>query len=153
MGARRIPRPNTGIPSSPDQLFQWLEYLCLSSESRGLAGYELAQCTEFLAMTLLDRFSEEPGCESRAYTLRAILRTIYTGDDSGSAMSDPGEATLMLMGLTPTTLKQPRPARRRQAADAMGMPLDTFQKGYERRLLLDAAYELWRLELTSAGPA
>jgi hypothetical protein len=54
-------------------------------------------------------------------------------------------AILFLTGLTPATLGQPRAYRRKEAAVAMSLSLDTFQKGHEARLIRDVAYELWDL--------
>lgn len=144
MGARRIPRPQTGIPASPDDVLKWLEFLTLSSDSRGLAGYELAECTELLAMNFLGRFSGEVSCEGRARTLRSVLVVILNDE---SAASGPDKATLMLLGLTPSTTKQPRSVRRQRAANTLELVLDTFQKTYERKLLRDVAHEIWRLEI------
>ena len=148
MGARKFPRPNTGIPASPDEIVTWLRFLCLSSDSRGLAGYELAESRELLGLTVLTVLSHDGSCEDRAQVLREVLKAMLADeDDTGGVEGDLNTAALRVLGLTALTGKQPRAVRRRLAADAAGMNLNTFQKRYEHKLLLDVAHEVWRLEL------
>jgi hypothetical protein len=147
VGARSIPRPQTGTPKSPADIFLWLEYLCLNSDCRGLAGYELEQCGELLS---LDFLVADDSFGGRAKALREVLRRHHSRrcEAEGSGLAD--AATLCLLGLTPKTAKQPRAERRRSAADVMRMPIDTFRRRYERRLLMDVAHELWRLHLVES---
>lgn len=147
MGTRKIPRPKTGVPNSPDEIFLWLEYLCLDSDCRGLGGYELVACPELLGLSVLAPPTKVDGLELRAKRLRGLLSESCL-DDGLDEISGPAEATLALLGLTSSSARQPRAARRRLAADAMSLALDTFQKRYERRLLRDAAHELWGQEQT-----
>lgn len=146
MGARRIPRPQSGTPASADDIFDWLRYLCLNSDCRGLAGFELAGCPELLQLRAVTLVADGDDPGSRARALRELLRRLFPDTDDVRGVGSPDAATLCLLGLTRATAKQPRAVRRRLAAEAMLLNLDTFQKRYERRLLLDAAHELWRLE-------
>lgn len=151
MGARSIPRPDTGIPNSPEDIFRWLEYLCLSSSCRGLAGHELSQCDDLLNLRWLTEATNNGGPALRADALRKHLRQHFAlqGAEPGvqdDARSQHHRATLHLLGLSNVAYAQSRPERRRLAAEALGLVLDTFQKRYEGALLRDVAEELWRNE-------
>ncbi len=148
MGARRIPRPQTGTPTSADEIFRWLRYLCLDSDCRGLAGYELEECAELLDLAAVRSRAEHDGSGARAAALRRLLRETYSRPlEERRPSGDPDKATLHLLGVTPAGAKQPRPLRRQLAAEAMAMALGTFQKRYEQRLLRDVAHHLWTLEI------
>lgn len=152
MGARRIPRPAAGRPGSPEAVFEWLEYLCLSSDCRGVGGYELAE-SELVRLEGLRPLADGDSDQARADALRSLLRSVCSGAVADAATMDADRATLCLLGLTPATFKRPRATRRAEAAAAMGMATDTFQKRYERKLLLDVAHEVWRVGATTSRTA
>jgi hypothetical protein len=137
MGARRLPRPPSKRIGSALEVLDWLEFLCLNSDCRGLGGYELVDSTELLGLTVLS--GDTP--YAKAECLRQILKHLFTPD------SDSSLATLHLLGLTPSSTRQPRPNRRRLAAEAYGQAINTFQKHYELPLLRDAAEAIWGLAL------
>ncbi len=146
MAARVIPRPAGPTLTSPEDIFDWLRYLCLNSDCRGLGGFELARCPELLSLTICDSdAAESDNPQQRAERLRRWLRNRYQPSANPAeqpAASD--RAILLLLGLLPVATVQPRVERRRLAAQALGMTLDTFQRRYEPRLLMDVADELWR---------
>ena len=149
MPARSFKQPPNAEPHGPDDLFTWFVYLCLNSDCRGLGGYELALCSGLLSLGVLRRVTKDKSAQSRAYALRRLLERLLT-TRCAQTKSPALLATLHLMGLTPAAAGMPRPIRRKLAADTMGMALDTFQRRYERRLLRDAADELWRVEEVAA---
>jgi hypothetical protein len=120
-------------------LLDWLRFLCLNSECRGLGGHELIG-TELLNLTLIARRGAGTPA-SQADVLRAVIHGILREEN------DANLATLHLLGMTPAMARQPRPLRRQAAADIYGQPLDTFQKRYELLLLRDVAETLWGLEV------
>lgn len=148
MGARAIPMPPQVLPTSTDEVLEWLVFLCLSSRSRGLGGHELAQCEGLLSLRFLTKGSRSAP-DAAAATLRGLLRAAYSPQRSGERIEgDPDAAVAHLLGLSVIAYKQPRPLRRKLAAEAAGMNIDTFQRHYELALLRDVAHELWRLETT-----
>lgn len=147
MGARKIPRPETGAPTSPDELFEWLRYLCLNSDCRGLGGWELTQCPELLAFKICQGDVDTDDPAVRAHNLREILRDLLHPHERDPLIGDPTLATVHLLGLSQAGMQQPRAIRRQLAADAAGMALDTFQRRYEGALLCDVANELWGMEV------
>lgn len=140
MGSRRLPRPPSRAIRSSDEVLEWLQFLCLNSDCRGLGGHELLGCHELLGLTLVTAMGAVTPFE-RARTLRNVIKAAVPPDD------EPSLATLELLGLTQSTTRQPRPVRRRLAAETYGLPLNTFQKRYELLLLRDLAEVIWGLEL------
>jgi hypothetical protein len=139
MGARRLPRPPSVSICSSDEILEWLRYLCINSECRGLGGHELIDCKQLLDLDLITvRGGDTP--HKRAQVLRETIKQALPSGDG------PDIATLQLLGLTPSSSRQPRPFRRKLAADSLGMVLNTFEKRYESLLLRDVAEVLWGLE-------
>lgn len=142
-GARRLPAPTSETINSPQVIREWLAFLCLNSNCRGLGGSELIEARRFLeGLRILDVAGDD--ATSRALLLRRMLVDRYR---NLSVCCDADLATMHLLGLTPETTRQPRAERRRLAAEALGQTLDTFRRGSDLRLLLDIATELWALEL------
>jgi len=139
MAARSLLRPANRIPNSSEEILDWLKFLCLNSDCRGLGGHELDRSEGLLKLTILNQGATP---HERAILLRRTLTDEMGRDEDGGA----GLATLHLLGLTPVSKRQPRPLRRRLAANAYGQALDTFQKRYEMPLLQDVAEVLWGLE-------
>lgn len=149
MPARSIPRPAGGTATSRLQLHAWLRYLCINATCRGLGGHELLDAEPLVGLGCLVAQDELAVPEVRAHRLRALVRAEYLPLDGHRLGGDPQAAKLHLLGLSAEGFVQPRAERRRLAAEAMGTPLDTFQKRAENDLLHDVAADLWRLESES----
>lgn len=158
MPARALPRPDTP-PTSPQAIYAWLEYLSLDSSCRGLGGYELVETPELLELAALSAVDTDA---ERAHLLRDLIRQqfppatepprvveYYSGgiEVNVTAIGDANKARLHLLGLTPQSTGRQRPVRRRLAASAMREMLRTFISRYEKDLVWDVAYELWRVGL------
>lgn len=141
MPAKRIPRP-AARPTSAEDLCNWLEHLCLSSESRGLGGFELAECTD-----LLDAFPQLAATENhsvKAAHFRQRVRELRDGQRDADGL-------LALVGLSPDTLRVDRAHRRLIARNALLMGEEAFVGRYDRLLLRDLAHDLWALRDAASG--
>ena len=140
MPARSIPRPSQEGLTSPEQIHQWLTYLCLNSTSRGIGGHEFREAVDSWGLGTKNLSSQAVADE-----LRGHLRARYRPHGQRTLAGDAGLAKLQLLGLTPEAMVQPRAIRRQLASQAMGHVLNTFQRRYERALLRDVADDVWGL--------
>jgi len=137
MGARNLPRPQTGTPTTPAEVVEWLRYLCLNGTCRGLGGHELSACPELIRMDVVLRRARREGVVP-ADAFRSIVRERFPLSVDGELVPH-HRAIWCLLGMTSATIGGGRAFRRAQAASALGVPIDTFQKRLEKLLLYDVA--------------
>jgi hypothetical protein len=147
VGARQLPRPPSQAICCSEDIYSWFRYLCLSSDCRGLAGFEALRCPELLNGLMVLAPDGADTLQARANLLRRLLAALFPPETVEISEGNANLATLELLGLTTRTARKKRPLRRRLAAESYVMGLNTFQRNYEQRLIRDAAEALWGLEL------